>query len=389
MKKINFTEKLKIFSIIVMVIILSLFSACSDFEIEWFGDIYTELENNLSTVYTFYAFTEEETENPETFQQTYKIGKTLKDNELPLKSDSRTKSFKPGYDVVAWKVYRNTSKPAGNISEIIYTTYGNESICSITVTQNPVDLVAIYTVASDTPYKVCHYKQNKELNGYDLYDTENREGTTNEYTRAEALEIPGFHSLSFEQIIIEADGSSVVNVYYDRNYVTIQIKTDEEDAGVSKQGYFELPVSDYVLPDRISEGLEFEKWKIEYESGAVEYQTEKDLTFPKENATYTAIWKNKSAKTGISITYPESNDAVLGLKVTYSLFGGSINYIADINSGFTAIRWFYDGEQILNRTEMNMTISKTLEYGYHSISVVALADGKIWSSEAIIEIKEE
>ena len=74
--------------------------------------------------------------------------------------------------------------------------------------------------ATDTRYTVRHYQQNLNDNGYTLVDTDVRQGTTDSYTTAIAKDYYGFTLKSLWQQLILPDGSTVVNVYYDRNEYT-------------------------------------------------------------------------------------------------------------------------------------------------------------------------
>ena len=75
--------------------------------------------------------------------------------------------------------------------------------------------------ATDTRYTVRHYQQNLNDNGYTLVDTEVSQGTTDSYTTAKAKDYYGFTLKSLWQQLILPDGSTVVNIYYDRNEYTI------------------------------------------------------------------------------------------------------------------------------------------------------------------------
>ena len=69
-------------------------------------------------------------------------------------------------------------------------------------------------------YKVEHYQQNITDDEYTLADTENKTGTTDEETSAQAKTYEGFTAKTVEQVKITADGSAVVKIYYDRKRIT-------------------------------------------------------------------------------------------------------------------------------------------------------------------------
>ncbi|MBQ9718480.1 MAG: InlB B-repeat-containing protein, partial [Clostridia bacterium] len=79
--------------------------------------------------------------------------------------------------------------------------------------------------AGETEYTVEHYKQ--ELDGTypeEATATEVKAGITGQTTEAEAKNYEGFTAQEFEQEVIEADGTTVVEIYYTRNDYTITYK---------------------------------------------------------------------------------------------------------------------------------------------------------------------
>lgn len=85
-----------------------------------------------------------------------------------------------------------------------------------------VTLTAQWTANTDTKYTVKHYQQNLNDDDYTLADTESdKTGTTGELTNATAKNYEGFTAKSFDQQTIVADGSTVVDIYYDRNTYSV------------------------------------------------------------------------------------------------------------------------------------------------------------------------
>jgi len=75
----------------------------------------------------------------------------------------------------------------------------------------------VKTAKTDTPYKVKHLVQKADFTGYDLRETEDKTGTTGTDTAAAAKSYPGINEAkSFEQAAIAGDGSTVIEIYYDR-----------------------------------------------------------------------------------------------------------------------------------------------------------------------------
>ncbi|MDY3950049.1 MAG: InlB B-repeat-containing protein [Eggerthella lenta] len=83
--------------------------------------------------------------------------------------------------------------------------------------------VATWTPSAGTKYTVQHRFQDVEGDGYTLDESKTTilAGTTGKETAAEALVVPGFTAKAFAQQEIAADGSTVVEVFYDRNVHTV------------------------------------------------------------------------------------------------------------------------------------------------------------------------
>lgn len=122
----------------------------------------------------------------------------------------------------------------------VYTSNGTNSI---TMPAADVTLTAQWTPNSGTKYTVKHYQQNlDDDNSYTLVDTElDKTGTTGEQTTATAKDYEGFIAKSFDQQTIAADGSTVVEIRYDRNTYTVTY-TD----GVNNETIFEKEVHQNV-----------------------------------------------------------------------------------------------------------------------------------------------
>ncbi len=138
-----------------------------------------------------------------------------------------------GYEFTGWK-----SNIEGDNK--VYTSDGTNS--SITMPAANVILTAQWTVNTDTKYTVNHYQQNLDDNDYKLFETESdKTGTTGEQTTATAKNYEGFTAKPVEQKTIAADGSTVVDIYYDRNTYSVTY-TD----GVNNETIFEDEVHQSV-----------------------------------------------------------------------------------------------------------------------------------------------
>jgi len=83
-------------------------------------------------------------------------------------------------------------------------------------------LYAVWETAAegDAVYEVRHLKQNVEGDDYELALTEYLSGTPGEATEARAMSYEGFTAQTVEQKTIAEDGSTLVEIKYDRNTVS-------------------------------------------------------------------------------------------------------------------------------------------------------------------------
>lgn len=149
--------------------------------------------------------------------------------------------------------------------------------------------VNLYYVAGQAKYTVKHYYQNLENDDY-MLDPKvvELEGDIDAYTNAVANNKPGFRCKGIPQTTIAADGTTVVEIYYDREYYTV---TFDVSGGINgpepiyaKYGT-KFNVSDIKEPTRA--GYKFMGWKDVSNTDAETLNGDVEIT---ENVTYTAQW---------------------------------------------------------------------------------------------------
>ena len=98
-----------------------------------------------------------------------------------------------------------------------------------------VEFTASWEPSTNTAYTVKHFLQNLD-GSYEAYETETKSGTTGENTAATAKLYTGFTAQSFAQKTIAADGSTVVDIKYERNKhdITYQITGDNVAQNIYK-----------------------------------------------------------------------------------------------------------------------------------------------------------
>ena len=89
---------------------------------------------------------------------------------------------------------------------------------------------AIWTAATDIHYTVKHFQQNVSGDEYTEVeaDREDKTGTTGEDTEAAPKNYTGFTAKNFSQVAIAADGSTIVEIYYDRDLYVVKFVNGEE-----------------------------------------------------------------------------------------------------------------------------------------------------------------
>lgn len=149
------------------------------------------------------------------------------------------------------------------------------------VTQD-TDLYAKWKAKTDMAYTVQHLQQNISDDKYTVIDTENKTGTTDTMTVAAAKSYPGFTAQAVTQQTIKGDGTTIVQIKYDRNEITLTLdlnnlnSTDPHDIKKVK-GRYGAPVT---VAEPTCSGYKFIGW-----SPAL------PAIFPETDSSHTAQWK--------------------------------------------------------------------------------------------------
>ena len=195
------------------------------------------------------------------------------------------------------------------------------------VVTKEVTLTATWTPNTNTKYTVRHHQQNVTGEGYALGDTEAKTGATDATTAAAAKSYTGFTAKGITQKTIAPDGSTVVDVYYDRNIITLTINLDGGStttalSGGMLSGRYGALVS---LVDPTKSGWHFTGWNT---SGGT-----LPTTFT-EPGTYKALWTTVA---GLTVTI----DALSDITVNKQTEGTTVTLTAD--AGYTSYQWKVEG----------------------------------------------
>ena len=268
----------------------------------------TKTENRTGTTDTTVSITEQDKTAPagyayDTAAANIETGTVAGNGSLVLKvyyKQQFTVKYKPGTqgtfeETVFEKLDYGTTTPEYTKSKTGkpgYTFAKWSPEIATTVTEN-IEYIATWSANTDTKYKVEHYKQT--LTGtYELEETENLTGTTDETATAIAKTYDGFteNETNTSRIptgTIAGDGSLTLKLYYDRNS-------------------YELTINHYV---QNADDNKFTLNKTQTESGKVfgstiEINTKKiDI----ENATY-SYGTDSTGTTKTTITIASSNNVI-------------------------------------------------------------------------------
>lgn len=231
---------------------------------------------------------------------------------------------KQGYDFAGWF----TEKTGGEqiLAESSVSTAANQTLYA-------------HWTAGLVKYTVNHYQQNVESDEYRKSDSETLNGTTGTVTNAAAKAYEGFSVKTFEQKTIAAEGSTVIDIYYDRLTYTVQWMNGEtlmETDGNVRYGA--KPAYDGKTPERTEIGhtFTFAGWNTAADGTGTALSGSTTVT---GDVIYYAQF-NDSLNT-YSITYENVNGAANSNPKTY-IFGTAVALADLIRDGYTFGGWFTD-----------------------------------------------
>ena len=151
----------------------------------------------------------------------------------------------------------------------------------------------VYYRETDVPYTVDYYKQNITDDNYVKADSRTYTGTTNSTVNAadiESVSYPGFTRLLYtDDVKIAADGSTALEVYFDRNYYLMLFDLDGGYGVEPIYARYETPIS---VGTPAKTGYRFLGWD-NLATTTVENIQSSDLPdkMPLDGASYKAVWE--------------------------------------------------------------------------------------------------
>ena len=163
--------------------------------------------------------------------------------------------------------------------------------------QEEYTLIVVEYVADYVSYTVIHFWQNVDNDKYTEHEREVISNThkTGEVVKDVEKQYPGFYNLLYETPAAAADGSTVIEVYYDRFYYLMKFNLGDMGYGVDPiYDRFGAPI-EVGTPTRA--GYTFQGWSLDGTNKA-----DIPATMPHESRTYIALWKvHDTAKVNVVI----------------------------------------------------------------------------------------
>ena len=167
----------------------------------------------------------------------------------------------------------------------------------LTNIQGDITITVTYVPAL-VDYTVNHYWQNAEDDQYTLHESDTLQGLTGSPVGG-GLEnaYPGFYALLYdEEVAIAADGSTVVEIYYDRNYYLMTFNLGGGYGVEPVYARYGAAIGEIGTPTR--PGYTFIGWEPE----------EIPEIMPAGNTTYTAQWQGGDQATVTVVLWGENAD---------------------------------------------------------------------------------
>jgi uncharacterized repeat protein (TIGR02543 family) len=262
------------------------------------------------------------------------------------------KPSRTGYDFVGWSKNR-------------LATAKDESLG--VMSENGETFYAVWTEADGVKYIVRHMQQNVDDDNYTEFETDEKHGKTNAQTAASANTYVGFTAQPFNQTSIAADGSTVVEINYNRNNYTLAWTLNGGTA-----------TNTYTAAGSVRYGKALTKPELEREGYDVySWQPDVPATMPAGDATYEAVWTPNTYKVAFhnntgsgSMTPQEFNyDEEKALTAnTFTKTGYTFAGWVDAND---ATKTYTDGQKVKNLTSaLGATIDLNAQWDANKYTVV-------------------
>jgi len=273
----------------------------------------------LLSMFTMTAYAEngDEENTPEETTETDKVTVTVKyvygSNNVPVATETVYQIQKNSNlnQELSLPVMEGYDAYLEDDTENIYTTY------SIDLTNVAEDKVITFKYwPAKVNYTVIYYWQNAEDDNYIEHERKTMTGFTGENTTVEEKEYEGFYRLLYEKVPIASDGSTVIEVYYDRLYYKMIFNLD---GGYGVQPIYARYGTPITVSNPTKAGYNFVGWdNITNGSGDGSADRIPD-EIPPYHSEYKAVWEaNDNAKVTIVYWGENANDEEYSYLANYT-----------------------------------------------------------------------
>ncbi|MCR5495188.1 MAG: InlB B-repeat-containing protein [Treponema sp.] len=261
--------------------------------------------------------------------------------------------------------------------------YSESSNPSISVRDEDITLLAQWKTTLYS-YSVVHKTQDLNASTYTEYQTQTFYGDKNTETAAVALSIEGFTAQPISQQIISEDGTTVVEVLYDRNNYTITYDDNVATETIAVPSAVTLAYEDTCnvnftdIGSRL--GYTFNGWNTKADGSGQAYQSENVTSFTVDanNVTLYAQWLATTAN-GITISVPTYSDNSGTLTLTSEITGlidaghtSTATFTVTTTAGYNNFYWFVDGESVQTGSTTTFIITtNNYSAGNHTLLLYA------------------
>lgn len=392
-------KKKKIFyiSILTLSFILAVFANSCRGSVDWFGGL-TKIEQDISVEYKFYL----DVSSTTYYTRSFLIGQTYNSGDLPKQDDDICGKLKPGYKPNGWKM---KEVPDGtDISKGIFDLDPSSTVKSFTVGTEPQSFYANQWTGGTTTYTVRHLWQNIDDDEYTLHESETVSGIAGETTNGAGCvkTYTGFGTGTYTDETIEGDKSTVLEIRYNREIITILFEynggtsTTDGNSNLTKQPRYGKKLSASDIPILTKAGFGFKGWLCDDDSKIYSREELIGFTVPANTLTFTAQWIELS--TGGGTTLPDVSDMTLAadLIIEADIIKDTINKTITFAaaSDYEKYYWCIDAGNFKTSTTDSIN-TYTVSYsdysiGYHSLVVIAVdSDNNVYYAVIDFQIKSE
>ena len=186
---------------------------------------------------------------------------------------------------------------------------------------------------TNVDYTVIHYQQNIDNDNYTEAERETLQGLTGSQVPDVKKAYEGFYSLNYERPNIAADGSTVIEVYYDRYYYLMSFNLDGGYGVEPIYARYGAPIS---IGTPTKPGYTFAGW-----------DSPLPATMPAANSTYTAQWNAGTSGFTVVFWYENADDENYSVAGTYKP--------ADVAPGTTVKSDDYKNQNFTGRDTAHFT----------------------------------